>query len=100
MLPGIGRSRPEHLGRGRVPADDFVQQSQLQLPVAGTAQFLVQEDGPQPLVFDLILPRLDQRPDLRLPRPNCVRKHVLERLDLLAAELLYPVQLLLELRFG
>ena len=99
-VAGVGRGRAEHLRRRRVPAEDLVQQPELELPVAGAAELLVEEDRPQALVLDLVLQALDERLDLRVLRAHRVREHELERLDLLAAELLDPVELLLELRFG
>ena len=44
----------EHLRRRRIPPQDLVQQPELQLPVAGAAEFLVEEDGPQALRLDLV----------------------------------------------
>ncbi len=99
-VPGVGRRGPEHLRGRRVATEDLVQQTELELAVARTAEVLVEEDGPQPLVLDLVLERLDQGPDLRVLRADRVGEHVAERLDLLAAELLHPVELLLEFRIG
>ena len=65
-VAGVGRGRAEHLRRRRVPAEDLVQQAELQLPVAGTAELLVEEDRPQALLLDLVLQALDERPDLRV----------------------------------
>ena len=99
-VAGVGRGRAEHLRRRRVAAEDLVQQPELELAVAGPAEVLVEEDRPQALGLDLVLQALHQRLDLRVLRPDRVREHVLERLDLLPAELLDPVELLLELRLG
>ena len=99
-VAGVGRGRAEHLRRRRVAAEDLVEQAELELAVAGTAEVLVEEDRPETLVLHLVLEALHERPDLRVLRPHRVREHVLERLDLLAAELLDPVELLLELRLG
>ena len=99
-VPGVGRGGAEHLRRRRVAAEDLVQQAELELAVAGAAELLVEEDRPQALVLDLVLQALDQRLDLRVLRADRVREDVVERLDLLPAELLDPVELLLELRIG
>ena len=63
-VAGVGRGRAEHGRRRAVRADDLVEQRQLELTEAGAAEFLVEEDGPQALLLDLVLDRLDQRLDL------------------------------------
>ena len=55
---------------------------------------------PEALVLDLVLQALDQRLDLRVLGADRVGEHVVERFHLLAAELLHPVELLLELGIG
>ena len=100
MFPVSGAAAPNIGGAERVAAEDLVEQAELELAVAGTAELLVEEDRPQALVLDLVLQALDQRLDLRVLGADRVGEHVLERLDLLAAELLDPVELLLELGFG
>ena len=99
-VAGVGRGRSEHLRRRRVATEDLVQQAELELAVAGAAEVLVEEDRPEALGLDLVLQPLDERLDLRIRRPDGVGEHVLERLHLLTAELLDPVELLLELRLG
>ena len=100
MLPVSGAAAPNICGAdGYRPRISF-KQAELELAVAGPAEVLVEEDRPQPLGLHLILQALDQRLDLRVPRPDGVREHVLERLHLFPAELLDPVELLLELGLG
>ena len=48
-VAGVGRGRAEHLRRRRVAAEDLVEQAELELPVAGPAELLVEEDRPQAL---------------------------------------------------
>ena len=97
MLPVSGAADAEHLRRRRVPAEDLVEETELELPVAGAAELLVEEDRKEALVLDLVLEVLDQTPDLRVLRAHRVREDQVERLDLLAAELVDPIELLLEL---
>ena len=99
-VPGVGRRRPEDLRRRGVAPEDLVQQAKLQLPVARSAELLVEEQRPQALSLDLVLERLDERPDLGILRAHRVREHVLERLHLLPTEILDPVELLLEFRIS
>ncbi len=75
-------------------------QTELELAVAWAAELLVEEDRPEPLVLDLVLQALYELPDLRIRIPHGVGEYVPERLDLLSTELVDPVELLLELRFG
>ena len=63
-------------------ADDFVQQPKLELAEAGAAELLVEEDRPQPLVFDLLLQAADVGLHAGIGRTDRVREHELERFDL------------------
>src|SRR6185437_4960095 len=92
--------RAEHLRRRRVTPEDLVEEAELELAVARTAEVLVEEDRPQTLVLHLVLETLHEGPHLRVFGAHRVGEDELERLDLLAAELLDPVELLLELRLG
>ena len=58
-VPGVGCSGAENLRRRGVAADHLVQQRQLQLAEPGTAELLVEEDRPEPLLLDLLLERAD-----------------------------------------
>jgi hypothetical protein len=93
MFPVSGAAVPNIAGA------DLVDETELQLTEAGPAEFLVEEQRPESLVLDLVLEILDERLDLRVLRSHGVREHHVERLDLFAAELLHPVELLLELGF-
>jgi hypothetical protein len=65
-IAGIGCGRPEHLWCRGVPAQDLVEQSELELAVARSAEVLVEEDGPQALVLHLLLETPHQLADLRV----------------------------------
>ena len=55
MLPVSGAAAPNICGADGVTAEDLVEQAQLELAEPGPAELLVEEDRPQPLVFDLLL---------------------------------------------
>ena len=99
-VAGVGRGGSEHLRRRRVPAEDLVEEAELELAVPGPAEILVEEDRPESLGLDLVLKALHQRLIFGSRRPHGVGEHVLERLHLFAAELLDPIELLLELGLG
>jgi len=96
MLPVSGAE----LGRRRVAAEDLVHERELELPVAGAAELLVEEERPQALVLHVLLQVAHVGADDRVRQPHRVGEDVAERLDLLVAELLDPVELLLELGLG
>ena len=98
-VPGIGCRRAEHRRCPGVAADHLVEQSQPELPEAWAAQLPVEEDRPQALVLDLKLELTDVRLDRVWPAHG-MGEDVVERLDLLLAEPLDPVELVLELRIG
>ena len=59
----VGRLTPEH-DRGAVrPSEDLVEQGELHLAVAGSAEVGAEVAGPQAAVADLLLERGDQRLD-------------------------------------
>ena len=60
-VPGIGRLRTEDDRRALGAAEDFVEQRQLHLAVAGTTQVRSEVGGPQPAFLDDLLQRWDQR---------------------------------------
>jgi hypothetical protein len=97
MFPVSGA---EHRRRAGVAADHLVEQTQLELPEARAAELLAKENGPQPLVLDLLLELTDVRLYRRVPPPHRVGEDVVERLNLLPAEPPDPVELLLERRIG
>ena len=100
-LPVSGAWQPKMIGAHDDEPEDLVQQRELELAVALTAQLRAQVRGPELLVADLLLERIDDRLQLgagrreRQPAPEQV-----ERLDLLAHEVPGPVELGLEVGFG
>jgi hypothetical protein len=71
-----------------------------ELSEARAAQLPVEKDRPQALVLDLKLELTDVRLHYRVRPAHRVGEDVVERLDLLLAESLDPVELLLELGVG
>ena len=55
MLPVSGAAAPNSCGAAGYLPEDLVEQAELELAEAGSAEFLVEEDRPQPLVLDLLL---------------------------------------------
>ncbi len=100
MFPVSGAGVPKTTGAEPVAAEDLVQQGQLELAEAGTAELLVEEQRPQAAVLDLLLKRVGQRPGLGIAGIRRAREHQLKRFDFGAAELRHPVQLLLKFRLG
>jgi hypothetical protein len=100
-VAGVGRLAAEHDRRPLGAAQHLVEQRQLQLAVPLATELGAQMGRPQVAAPYLLLERVD---DLA---PRLVQRHVLlvspqqvERRDLLADELVGPVQLLLELGLG
>ncbi len=99
-VAGVGRRGTEHVRSPGIAADDLVEQAELELSEARAAEVLVEEDRPEALILDLLLEFADISLHRGIGRAHRVGEHVVERLDLLFTELLDPVELLLELRFG
>ena len=100
-LPVSGAWQPNTTGRPLRAAQDLVEQRQLQLAEALPAQLGPEVGGPQPLAPHLFLQRVDRLTALPFQRHELhVREREVERLDLLADELVHPVELLLVLRIG
>jgi hypothetical protein len=99
-VAGVGRGRAEEARRRRVPAQDLVDQRQLELPEARAAQLLVEEQRPQAPVLDLLLQGAGARLHRRVAEAERRREDQVERGDLLPAELLDPIELLLEFGLG
>ena len=101
-VPGVGCLAAEDRRRRAVRAEDLVQERELELPEAGAADVLVEEDAPEALLLDLVLQPVDEAVDGRrtADRPTGGGERERQRLDLLAAELLDPVELLLEFEIG
>ena len=90
MFPVSGAEAPDCAGRP-LASDDLVEQAELELPEARAAELLVQEDRPEALILDLLLQFAHIGFHRRIGYAHRVRKHVVERLDLLLTELLDPV---------
>ena len=97
MFPVSGAAVPKMIGADPYPAEDLVEQCELELAETGAAELLVEEQRPQPAVLDLLFERVDQGLGLGVPRPGRAWEHQVERLDLGSTELLDPVELFLEL---
>src|SRR5207342_2993317 len=100
-VAGVGRLAAEH-DRGPLrAAKDLVQQRELELAVALPTQLGPEVRGPQPLPAHLFLEWVDYLAALVIQRYELqVRKCQVKRLDLLADELVRPVQHLLVLGIG
>ncbi len=87
-VAGVGRLAAEHDRRPAGPAEDLVDQRQLELAVAGAAEVGAEVAGPQPLVAHPLLQRVDDLSQVvRERRELEARVQDVERLDLLAHEL-------------
>ncbi len=99
-VAGIGRLAAED-GRGEHRAsEDFVHQGQLDLPVAGAAQFGAQMAGPETAILHLLLQRADELLVQRIVDVERALQDQVERLDLLADEGVDPGQLVGEIGVG
>ena len=100
-VAGVGRLAAEDDRRPLRAAEDLVQQRQLQLAVALAAELGTEVGRPQALGAHLVLERIDDAALAVIERDELlVREEIVERLDLLADELVGPVQLLLVLGIG
>jgi hypothetical protein len=81
-------------------AEELVEQRQLQLPIALAAEFRPQVRGPQPPVPDLLLQGPGERTGLRVGLVVGVTEQQVQRFDLLADELVDPVELYLVVGIG
>ena len=99
-VAGVRCLTTEH-DRGAVrPSEDLVEQGELHLAVAGSAEVGAEMAGPQAAVADLLLEWGDQglaHGILHVPR---VVDDLIDRLDLVAHEVIDPIELGLELRIG
>lgn len=94
-VAGIRCLATENRWRPTGPADDLVEQRQLDLPVALPTQLGCQVGGPQALFFDLALQRTQDRHGLGIFLVVRIECHQIQRLELVDHELLDPVQFLL-----
>ena len=100
-VAGVGRLTSEHERRPHRPAEDLVQQCQLQLAVALAAQLRPEVSGPEPAAPYFLPQRFDDPASLIVQRNELqVREDQIEWLDLLAHEIVRPLQLLLVIGFS
>ena len=93
MFPVSGADGAEHVRGSGVASDHLVEQAELELTEAGAAELLVEEDRPEALILDFLLQFAHIGFHRGIGQPHRMRKHVVERLDLLLTELLDPVEL-------
>ena len=98
-MPLSGAWHPKIIGAIGARPEDLVEQRELHLPVTGTAEVGTEVGRPQASFLDLTLQRWDQRVP-ELVAHERVREHVPERFDLVADELVGPVEVGLVLGVG
>ena len=97
-VAGVGRLAAEN-GRAEIrPAEDFVEQRQLDLTVALAAEFRAQMAGPKLAFAHFLLQRPDELVAPRVLDVARVSKDKIERFDLLADEGVDPIKLDLKIR--
>ena len=99
-VAGVGRLAAEHRRGPAGPAEDLVEQRQLDLAVALAAELGAQVGGPQAMVPDLLLQRPQDRHGFGVLLVVRVERHQVERLELVDHEFFDPVQFLLVFRVG
>ena len=99
-VAGIGCLRTENDRRAFRPAEDLVEQRQLHLAVAGTAEMRAEVGRPQPALLDDLLQRRDQRLAHRIVEVVRFLDDQVDRFALRAHEFLDPGQLLRPLGVG
>ena len=100
-MPESGAWQPKTVGAQRRAAEDLVEQRQLHLAVALAAEFGAEVAGPQALVAAPSAAAAAARPSTsRVGLVVRVAEHEVERLDLVAHELVDPVELRLVLGIG
>ena len=97
-MPESGAWRAEHRRRPTGPAEDLVQQRELDLAVAPAAEFGPEMRGPQSLVLHLLLQRAQDRHRLGVLLVVRIERDQVEWLELVDHEFFDPVQFLLVLR--
>ncbi len=100
-VAGVGRLAAEDDRCPLGPAENLVEQRELELSVTLAAQVGPEMGGPQPLLADLFLQRVNRFAAHAVQRHELLmRERKIERLDLLADELIGPIEHLLVLRVG
>ena len=94
----VGSRGAEHDRCPRRRAEDLVDQGQLQLPEALAAELRTEVGGPETVVADLLLQRLNNRSSLLVEgEEGPARVDQVERFDVLGLEVPDPLELLFEL---
>ena len=99
-VAGVRCLAAEHDRRAVRPTEDLVEQGELHLAVAGSAEVRAEVAGPQAAVAHLLLQRGDQGLAHRILHVPRVMNDLIDRLDLVADEVVDPIELGLELRIG
>ena len=99
-VAGVGRLAAEHDRPRMGPAEDLVEQRQLDLPETLAAEMRAEVARPQPALAHPLLERGHEPPAHRVVHVERVTDHEVERLDLVRDEPFDPVELGLELGFG
>ena len=100
-IAGVGGLAAEDDRRPLRTAEDLVEQGELELSVALTAEVGSEVRRPQPLLADLLLERVDDLATVVVQRGELqVRPDEVERFDLIADELVGPVEHLLVVGVG
>ena len=81
-------------------SEDLVEQGQLDLAVPGPAEVRAEVTGPQAAIADLLLERWDERLTHRVLHVPRVVDDLIDRFDLVAHEVVDPIELGLELGVG
>ncbi len=82
------------------PSEDLVEQGQFDLAVPGPAEVRAEVAGPQAAIADLLLERWDERLTHRVLHVPRVVDDLIDRFDLVAHEVVDPIELGLELGVG
>ena len=96
----VGRLTAEDDRSAVRASEDLVEQRQLDLAVAGAAEVRTEVARPQAPLAHLLLERWDQRLTHRILHVPCVVDDLIDGLDLVADEVVDPVELCLELGIG
>ena len=100
-LPVSGAWQPNTIERPLRPAEDLVEERELQLAEALAAELGAEVGGPEAALAHLVLQRVDDRPPGVVERVELqVGEEHVERLDLLPHERVDPVELGLVLGIG
>lgn len=96
-IAGVGRLGAEHDGSEARATEQFVHERELQLAVTLAAEMRPEMAGPQATRAHLGLQRPHQFHKARVVDVPLAAEQVVERLDFVLDEMIYPVELLLEI---